>query len=217
VQRTRVPVDPEPDVDTDGLAQNSAHVDILGGVLNEFRGSAENVVQARDIHGDVHLHQSPHFVAPHQLPADVPRFTGRESEFGALDAFRVQGTAVVVIAGTAGVGKTALAVRWAHHARPHFPDGQLYIDFSGYAPGPPVTPEQALEGFLYALGVPAGSVPARFEAQAAHYRSLLHGRQMLILLDNAASADQVRPLLPGAGESVVVSNQPEQPRGSGIP
>ncbi|MCK2241856.1 MULTISPECIES: tetratricopeptide repeat protein [unclassified Crossiella] len=174
-------------------------------MVNEFHGLAGNVVQARNLHGDVYVHQSPRSVTPHQLPADVPRFVGRESEFAALDAFLNQGTAVVVIAGTAGVGKTALAVHWAHRVRQHFPDGQLYIDLSGYAPDAPVRPEQALEGFLHALGVPTGSVPARFDAQAAHYRSMLDGRRMLVLLDNAGSADQVRPLLPGSGGCLVVT------------
>jgi tetratricopeptide (TPR) repeat protein len=177
---------------------------MLGSVVNEFRGSAENIVQARDIHGGVRVHQSPHSVTPHQLPADVPRFTGRESELAALDALLAQNTTAVVVTGTAGVGKTALVVHWAHHVRRRFPDGQLYADLFGYAPDSPVAAEQVLEGFLHALGVPAEAIPARLDVQAAHYRSLLDGRQVLIILDNAGSPEQVRPLLPGSSGCLVV-------------
>jgi tetratricopeptide (TPR) repeat protein len=171
---------------------------MLTGVVNEFRGFAENIVQARDIHGSVHVHQPPYSVTPHQLPADIPRFTGRKSALAVLDALASQDTSAVVITGTAGVGKTALAVHWAHHARARFPDGQLYVDLLGYASDSPLTPEQVLESFLHALGAPAEMIPARLDAQAAHYRSLLDGRQVLVVLDNAASPEQVRPLLPGS-------------------
>jgi tetratricopeptide (TPR) repeat protein len=177
---------------------------MLNSVANEFHGTAKNIVQARDIHGGVHLHQQQNFVTPHQLPADVPRFTGRETELAALDTLLSQNTASVVITGTAGVGKTALVVNWAHRTRQRFPDGQLYVDLLGYAPDSPMATEHALEGFLHALGVPAEAVPARLDAQAGLYRSLLDGRRVLVLLDNAASPDQVRPLLPGSSGCLAV-------------
>lgn len=175
-----------------------------GESTNQLHGNASNVVQVRDIHGDLHLHQPQPSVrpaTPHQLPADIRQFSGREDELRQLDALLAEEPAAAVIcaiAGTAGVGKTALAVRWAHRVREHFPDGQLYIDLFGYSPDVPVTPAQALEGFLHALGVSGDAVPPRLDGQAALYRSLLDGRRMLVVLDNASSPEQVRPLLPGS-------------------
>ncbi|MFD8817899.1 ATP-binding protein, partial [Streptomyces sp. NPDC059627] len=101
--------------------------------------------------------------------------------------------------GMGGVGKTALAVHWARQARPAFPDGQLYVNLRGYDPsGAPLSPDRALRGFLEALGVPAARVPESPDAQVGLYRSLLSGRRVLVVLDNARDADQARPLLPGA-------------------
>jgi tetratricopeptide (TPR) repeat protein len=177
---------------------------------NQLHGSANNVVQIRDVHGDLYLHQpQPTIrpVVPHQLPADVRQFSGRENELGQLDALLTEEPAAVVIcaiAGTAGVGKTALAVRWAHRARDHFPDGQLYADLLGYSPDAPVLPAQAVEGFLHALGVSGDAIPPRLDDQAALYRSLLDGRRVLVVLDNASSPDQVRPLLPGSSGCFVL-------------
>ncbi|MBV8542175.1 MAG: tetratricopeptide repeat protein [Pseudonocardiales bacterium] len=148
---------------------------------------------------------------PRQLPADVTHFTGRNAELATLDAFLAQDEgdrpAVMVIAavaGTAGVGKTALVVHWAHRVRDRFPDGQLFIDLRGYDPGPPMAPQQALEEFLRALEVPAERIPAGVGARAALYRSVLDGRRVLIVLDNANTAEQVRPLLPGSAPCRVV-------------
>ena len=146
---------------------------------------------------------------PAQLPADVAGFAGRVDSLEQLDRL-VRGaernTAVVIsaIAGTAGVGKTALAVHWAHRVRNRFPDGQLYINLRGYAPGSPVGPLEALTRFLRALGVPAERVPVDEEEAANLYRSRLADRAVLIVLDNAASAEQVRPLLPGSPGCLVV-------------
>jgi tetratricopeptide (TPR) repeat protein/transcriptional regulator with XRE-family HTH domain len=152
---------------------------------------------------------------PRELPADVDAFTGRADELAELDRLLPAGqghragrepTAVVIsaVSGTAGVGKTALAVRWAHQAQDRFPDGQLYVNLRGYDPGQPMTAAWALAGFLRALGVPGQDIPAEENERAARYRSLLHGRQMLVVLDNASDVEQVRPLLPGTRTCAVV-------------
>ncbi len=109
-----------------------------------------------------------------------------------------------MLAGTAGVGKTALAVRWARRAAAAFPDGQLYVNLRGYDPGAAGAPGDALAGFLRALGVAGEDIPAGEDERAAAYRSLLDGRRMLVVLDNAASVEQVRPLLPGSPTCLVV-------------
>ncbi|MGW3568243.1 ATP-binding protein [Streptomyces sp. NPDC000941] len=111
---------------------------------------------------------------------------------------------VHVVAGTAGAGKTSLVLRWAHQVKDRFPDGQLFVNLRGYDPGEPVTAEQALRRFLRALGVASGDIPQDVDDSAALYRSLLADRRMLILLDNAATVGQVRPLLPGGGDSLTV-------------
>ena len=111
---------------------------------------------------------------------------------------------ISAIGGTAGVGKTALAVHWAHQVAGRFPDGQLYVNLRGYDPGQPVPAADALAGFLRSLGVPGQDIPPETDERAARYRSLLAGKQMLIVLDNAGSADQVRPLLPGTAACAVL-------------
>ncbi|WP_049572863.1 ATP-binding protein [Streptomyces sp. SBT349] len=147
---------------------------------------------------------------PRQLPGDVRDFVNREAELQRLDAILTGAdgdplvVSVCVIAGTPGAGKTSLALRWSHQARDRFPDGQLYVNLRGYDPGEPVTAEEALHRFLVALGVPTGAVPQDTDAAAALYRSLLADRRMLVLLDNAATVGQVRPLLPGKGRSLAV-------------
>jgi len=142
--------------------------------------------------------------APAQLPADVAGFTGRDSQLKQLDSALPpddgpSATAVVIsaIAGTAGVGKTALAVWWAHRVRDRFDDGQLYVNLRGFAPGTPVRPVEALARFLRALDVPAEQIPSDVDEASALYRTLLADRRVLVLLDNARDPDQVRPLLPG--------------------
>ena len=156
---------------------------------------------------------------PRELPADVDAFTGRAGELAQLDRLltawsqaarqRPQGAgpaAVVIcaVAGSAGVGKTALAAHWAHRVRDAFPDGQLCVNLRGYDPGEPVAAADALAGFLRALGVAGRDIPADLDERAARYRSMLDGRRMLVLLDNAASAEQVSPLLPGSPSCFVV-------------
>ncbi|MGO4421959.1 NB-ARC domain-containing protein, partial [Streptomyces sp. MCAF7] len=154
-------------------------------------------------------------VVPRQLPGDVRGFVNRTEELHRLDAILAGGerdssavVAICVIAGTAGVGKTSLALRWAHQVKTAFPDGQLYVNLRGYDPGEPVTAREALHRFLTGLGVQPGAVPTDTEAAAALFRSLLADRRMLIVLDNAATVTQVRPLLPGhAGSLVIVTSR----------
>ncbi len=143
---------------------------------------------------------------PAQLPPDVAGFAGREEYLRELDAVagaagsrRGTATAIAAIAGTAGVGKTALAVHWAHGRRDRFPDGQLYVNLRGFDPArAAVAPAEALRGFLNALGVPESRTPIGVAPRVGLYRSLLADRRMLVVLDNARDEKQVRPLLPGA-------------------
>jgi tetratricopeptide (TPR) repeat protein/transcriptional regulator with XRE-family HTH domain len=149
---------------------------------------------------------------PRQLPAAVAGFTGRAAELQALTAILDQagtgapGTVVIsAIGGTAGVGKTALALHWAHQIAGSFGDGQLHVNLRGFDPsGTPVTPAEAIRGFLDALGVPPECIPADPEAQAGLYRSLLADRKMLIVLDNSHDEQQVRPLLPASPAGLVL-------------
>ncbi|HEX4705750.1 MAG TPA: helix-turn-helix domain-containing protein, partial [Pseudonocardiaceae bacterium] len=136
---------------------------------------------------------------PRQLPLDVFGFTGRVGQLAELDALLERRSVALIsaVAGTAGVGKTALAVRWAHRVADRFPDGQLYLDLRGYDPQRPVSPDEALAGFLRALGVDGMDIPGELAERAARYRTVLAGRRVLVVLDNASGPDQVRALLPG--------------------
>jgi DNA-binding SARP family transcriptional activator/Tfp pilus assembly protein PilF len=164
---------------------------------------------------------------PRELPAEVSAFTGRAAELRRLDQLLTGRTAqdgaapgsggaagqapaavISAVSGTAGVGKTALAVHWAHRAAERFPDGQLYVNLRGYDPGRPTTAADALAGFLRALGVPGQDIPPGLDERAARYRSLLAGKRVLVVLDNASDAEQVRPLLPGTpGCAVLVTSR----------
>jgi NB-ARC domain len=145
-----------------------------------------------------------------QLPADLATFAGRASELARLDALldhdgRAPAVVISAIAGTAGVGKTALALHWAHRVADRFGDGQLYVNLRGFDPGgSPMAAVEAVRRFLDALDVPPQRIPADPDAQAALYRSLLAGKQMLILLDNAHDPAQIRPLLPGSPGCLVL-------------
>jgi tetratricopeptide (TPR) repeat protein len=151
-------------------------------------------------------------VVPRQLPAAVARFAGRSGELGVLAGLAEEvasgagGTVVIsAIGGMAGVGKTALAVLFTHRVAGLFPDGQLYVDLRGFGPsGDPVPPARVVREFLGALGVAPRAVPADVDAQAGLYRSVLAGKRVLVVLDNARDAAQVRPLLPGSAGCLVV-------------
>ncbi|MFC9848835.1 BTAD domain-containing putative transcriptional regulator [Streptomyces sp. NPDC060223] len=156
-------------------------------------------------------------VKPSQLPAGTSSYVGREREKRELDGLlgteaadgvdRADGedrSTVMAVVGPPGVGKTALALHWAHVRQERFEDGHLFVDLRGHSPLPALEPADVLARFLRALGVPPDRVPAGEEEAAAMYRTLLAGRRMLIVLDNAGSADQVRPLLPGPGRCRVV-------------
>ncbi|MGC4813612.1 ATP-binding protein [Micromonospora sp. DT228] len=161
-------------------------------------------------------------VVPSQLPADLPTFAGRTAQLAELDRHgdvatdpgcehagqgdaRPAAAAIVAIDGTPGVGKTALAIRWAHRVADRFPDGQLYVNLHGFDPVKAATdPADAVRSFLDAFGVDPHRIPTTLDAQAALYRSLLSGRRMLIVLDNARDSEQVRYLLPGAPGCLVV-------------
>jgi DNA-binding SARP family transcriptional activator len=150
-------------------------------------------------------------VVPRQLPAATRHFAGRDGALKALTGLADEAagdspaTVITVIAGTAGIGKTTLALHFAHQAAGQFPDGQLYVNLRGFDPaGSPLTAEEAIRLLLDALSVPAARVPAGLDAQAGLYRSLLAGQRMLVLLDNARDAEQVRPLLPASPGCLVL-------------
>ncbi len=150
-------------------------------------------------------------LVPRQLPHAVGNFVGRRAELELLTRLPGQdrgvngAVTISAIGGTAGVGKTALAVYWAHQAAGRFPDGQLYVNLRGFdLSGTPATPAEAVRGFLDALGVPADRIPRGLDAQAGLYRSLLAGKQVLIVLDNARDERQIRPLLPASPGCLVI-------------
>ncbi|MCW6006481.1 winged helix-turn-helix domain-containing protein [Micromonospora sp. CPCC 205371] len=153
-------------------------------------------------------------VVPRQLPPELPGFAGRRDALATLDKLLAarraeKGSGVAVVTGIAGVGKTTLVLRWAQRTATNFPDGQLYCDLRGFdSQADPVTPHQAIHGFLVGLGVALRNIPVDVDDRAAMYRSLTAGKRLLVVLDNARSAKQVRPLLTsGPGGFVVVTSR----------
>lgn len=181
---------------------------------DEVRNSAssvENVVQAQNVHGDVHVHSSAESrTVPRQLPATVRHFINRTVEQDALTTL-LRGAGdddtvlVSTVDGLAGVGKSTLVVQWAHRVREQFADGELHVNLRGFDPAAePMAPAEALAAFLSALGVAPEAMPAGEQERAAQFRTLLHGRRMLLVLDNARDTEQVRPLLPASPGCLVV-------------
>jgi tetratricopeptide (TPR) repeat protein/transcriptional regulator with XRE-family HTH domain len=188
----------------------------LAKALQISRERLEELLDSGSAPGHGGDRSSPTATFPRQLPAAVPNFTGRVAELETLTRMLDQadggaaGTVVIsAIGGTAGVGKTALALHWAHQVAHQFPDGQLYVNLRGFDPsGVPVTQEDAIRGFLDVIGVPPERIPATPDARERLYRSLLADRRMLVVLDNARDEQQVRPLLPaGSGTLVLVTSR----------
>ena len=178
---------------------------VVSSVVGDVAGT---VVQAGSISGGVVVHQAAwQMVVPRQLPPSRTGFVGRGQQLAALDALVEDRDAVgiSVVDGMAGVGKSSLVAHWAHRCADRFPDGQLYVDLRGFDPtGTPVQPGEAIRAFLDALGVPSGVWPVGLDRQVGLYRSLLAGRRMLVVLDNARDSEQVAPLLPGSPSCRVV-------------
>jgi transcriptional regulator with XRE-family HTH domain/tetratricopeptide (TPR) repeat protein len=150
-------------------------------------------------------------LVPRQLPAAITNFAGRRAALEALSELMTEGgethpgTVIALVTGMAGVGKTALALQFAHQAATRFPDGQLYVNLRGFNPGrAPTTPAEAIRSFLDALGVAPELVPASLDSQAGLYRSLLADKKMLVVLDNARDEQQVWPLIPASPASLVL-------------
>lgn len=194
---------PLPDGEQPGVGQRSSADNVSG-----------TVVQVGTVHGSVRLHgeprTEPRTPVPRQLPTPPHLFTDREPEFRRLEALRREvahegSGRTVVLTGTGGVGKTALATRFLGSASAAFPDGALYADLLGFAEEGPADTSDVLDAFLRALGADPASIPHELSARAAAFRSHTHGRRIAVLLDNALSAAQVRTLTPGQGEHLVLA------------
>ncbi|MDX3639701.1 ATP-binding protein [Streptomyces sp. MB09-02B] len=192
----------------------SAHPEAAGALLGLLQ-QAPSRQAACTVHGDQVINITglgrADALQPRQLPGATRHFVGRISEIDSLSTLMAQaegtGGMVVISAidGTAGVGKTTLAVHWAHRVAHLYPDGQLYVNLRGFDPsGAPVRPADVIRGFLDAFGVDASRQPPSPEAQVGLYRSLLAGRQVLLVLDNARDTDHVRPILPGSATCMVI-------------
>jgi tetratricopeptide (TPR) repeat protein len=200
----------------DSVRRLADALELRGAARTEFIAAAgRRVMHGSDAHDLLPPDKTPRQLCrkanvPQQLPAAVRHFVGRETELSALtelaDYLGTTPSIMVIsaIGGTAGVGKTALALHWAHQAAGKFPDGQLYVNLRGYDIGQPLSAGDALAGFLRTLGLAGQDIPSDADERAAAYRSLLAGRRMLVVLDNAREAEQVRPLLPGSPTCMTV-------------
>ena len=182
----------------------------IGAEQADFASAAVDVSDAVEIAEDAEESPAP-LVPLAQLPADLPTFTGRKAELDRLTELlestdrNPSAVRIVAIDGMAGIGKTTLAVHLAHQIAQDYPDGQLYLNLRGFdSSGTAMTASEALRIFLDALGVGPQRIPAEPEAQAALYRSMLHGRKVLVLLDNARDVEQIRPLLPASSGCLVI-------------
>jgi DNA-binding SARP family transcriptional activator/tetratricopeptide (TPR) repeat protein len=207
----------------DALAAYRKVENLLGEQLGIHPGEELRRVHGQVLSGDVALEARapvvrPDRVVPYQLPADVGDFVGRDQAVSLIQALlrTTPGVPVVTLAGPPGVGKTALAVHTAHRMRADFPDGQLYVNLRGYAPGPPRSAVDVLPRFLRALGVESESVPLDQDEQETMFRSRLTGQRLLLVLDNAATAEQIRPLLPGSSGCAVLVTGRDTLRGLAV-
>jgi tetratricopeptide (TPR) repeat protein len=199
--------------DRPGTSQDPQHAGQDAGAAwrNELSGEVlGSAIQAQAIHGDVYLGAgvAARVPVPRQLPPPPAHFTGRTRELADLDRLAgpessARTATLIVLTGTGGVGKTALATYWLHRSRDAYPDGQMHADLQGFGPSEPVSPADVLGRFLRALGVSPDRLPMDLPEQAALYRSMTDGRRLIVMLDNAASAAQARALLPGSGPSLV--------------
>ncbi|MFJ6675345.1 ATP-binding protein [Actinosynnema sp. NPDC091369] len=179
---------------------------------SQMGGIPHNAVQTGSVTGGIHFNNTDsNLPVPQQLPPDVTHFTGRHSFLRTLDALlekdeegKTEPVVISAIAGTPGVGKTALAVHWAHRVKDHFPDGILYVNLHGYDPYQPTNPIEVLDGFLKSLNVSDARIPVDLDGKMAMYRSILAKRQVLVVLDNASKPEQVRPLIPGSSTCLVL-------------
>ncbi|QFR03113.1 tetratricopeptide repeat protein [Streptomyces phaeolivaceus] len=199
-----------------GEEGNGGHGNIIGGAAQVWGG----VVQTGDVYGDIHTHVSPPAApvtpvpAPRQLPPAVRHFTDREGDLAALGRLLSRRVGLIVVSGQAGVGKSSLVNRWLRRIGDDFPDGQLYADLRGHDLADAARPGEILGRFLRSLY--SGPVPADTAEQSALWRSLTSGMRLAILLDNACTAAQARPLLPGSDESLVVVTGRRRLSGLGI-
>ncbi|MDQ0987050.1 NB-ARC domain-containing protein [Streptomyces sp. V2I9] len=192
--------------------EHSTNANDLSGTVHGF------VVQTGSVHGGIHVSGPAlreEVPPPWQLPPSV-RLTDRTEELRALEAHRRRATeeghpTLAMVSGLGGVGKTAVALSWLHTLRPHFPGGQLYADLGAQAPGGPADPGEVVARFLRALGVPAAQVPSALGERVALYRSLTTERRLVVLLDDAATAAQVRPLLPAGRCVTAVTSRRRMP------